>query len=69
MIVAQDGGPKKPSIFAGMTKEEKELKIREMQKAAREKRMAEDAKNARENEQARARMDKELAAAKRIAEE
>ena len=50
MIVAQDGGPKKPSMFAGMTKEEKELKIREMQKAAREKRMAEDAKNARENE-------------------
>jgi len=31
--------------------------------------MAEDAKNARENEAARAKMDKELAAAKRIAEE
>ena len=50
MIVAQDGGPKKPSIFAGLTKEEKELKIREMQRQAREKRMAQDAANARENE-------------------
>lgn len=45
MIVAQDGGPKKPSVFEGMTKEEKEIKIKEMQTKAREKRMREDAAN------------------------
>ena len=69
MIVAQDGGPKKPSVFEGMTKEEKAAKIKEMQTMAREKRMKEEAANARENEANRARMDKELAAAKRIADE
>ena len=52
-----------------MTKEEKAAKIAEMQKMAREKRMKEDAANAAENERNRARMDKELAAAKRIADE
>ena len=36
---------------------------------AREKRMKEDAANVAENERNRARMDKELAAAKRIADE
>ena len=30
MIVAQDGGPKKPSAFAGLSKEEKAAKIAEM---------------------------------------
>ena len=71
MIVGQQPGTKasKPSIFAGMTNEEKAAKIKEIQTQARAKRMAEDAKNARENEAARAKMDKELAAAKRIAEE
>ena len=69
MIVGQDGGPKKPSRFAGMSKEEKEAAIREMQREAREKRLKEDAANKAENERNRARMDKELAAAKRIAEE
>ena len=43
MIVAQDGGPKKPSMFAGLSKEEKAAKIKELQTAAREKRMKEEA--------------------------
>ena len=63
------GGSGKPSAFAGLTKEEKAAKIKEMQAKAREKRMKEEAENAAENERNRARMDKELAAAKRIADE
>ena len=69
MIVSQDGGPKKPSKFAGMSKEEKEAAIKEMQRAAREKRMKEDAANAAENAASYAKAQKELAAAKRIADE
>lgn len=69
MIVGQDGGPKKPSKFAGMSKEEKEAAIKEMQRAAREKRMKEDAANAAENAASYAKAQKELAAAKRIADE
>ena len=30
MIVGQDGGPKKPSAFAGLSKEEKAAKIAEL---------------------------------------
>ena len=63
------GGSGKPSAFAGLTKEEKAAKLKEMQRVAREKRMKEEAENAAENERNRARMDKELAAAKRIADE
>ena len=71
MIVAADpnAGPAKPSAFAGLSKEEKAAKILEMQKMAREKRLKEDNANRAENERARARMDKEMAAAKRIADE
>mmetsp|Transcript_4189 Transcript_4189/g.5574 ORF Transcript_4189/g.5574 Transcript_4189/m.5574 type:complete len:130 (+) Transcript_4189:473-862(+) len=69
MIVGQDSGPKKESVFAGMTKEEKAAKIKEMQTMAREKRMKEEEANRIENERNRARMDKELAAAKRIADD
>ena len=69
LIVGQDSGPKKESQFAGMTKAEKEAKIRELQAQARAKRQKEEAANRAENERNRARMDKELAAAKRIADE
>lgn len=70
-LVGQDesAGPKKPSIFEGMTKEEKMAKVQEMQRQAREKRLAQEAKDRAENERNRARADKELAAAKRIADE
>ena len=73
MIVAQGeggaGGSSKPSQFAGLSKEEKAAKIKELQAQARAKRQKEEAANAAENERNRARMDKELAAAKRIADE
>ena len=73
MIVEQGGaggaGGGKPSQFAGLSKEEKAAKIKELQQQARAKRQAEEAQNARENEANRVRMEKELAAAKRIADE
>ena len=74
MIVSQSegggaAGSGKPSQFAGLSKEEKAAKVAELQTKARAKRQAEEAANAIENEKNRARMDKELAAAKRIADE
>lgn len=72
MIVAQSeggGGSSKPSAFAGLSKEEKNAKMKELSAMARAKRAAEDSKNAAENEANRVRMDRELAAAKRIADE
>ena len=72
MLMAQgEGGAAsgKPSQFAGLSKEEKDAKIKELSAKARAKRLAEDTKNAAENEMNRVRMDKELAAAKRIADD
>jgi uncharacterized UBP type Zn finger protein len=62
-------GEQKKSAFAGLSKEEKAMKIKDLQTAARAKRMKEDAANAFENEEARKKMDKEIAAAKRISDE
>lgn len=42
MIVGQDESAKKPSQFAGMSKEEKAAKIKEIQAQARAKRLAEE---------------------------
>jgi len=69
MIVGQDSsaGPAKP--MSNLTKEEKLLKVKELQESIRKKRAIEDEKNTRENEAARRIADQEMAKAKRINEE
>lgn len=64
VIVAQQEKPK-----SNLTLEERMEKAKELQARVRAKRMADDAKLARENEEARRIGDKELAAAKKLAEE
>lgn len=57
------------SMFAGLTKEEKLAKAKELQQQIRARKAKEEAAMAFENEQARKKADKELAAAKRLADE
>ena len=56
-------------MFAGLTKEEKLAKAKELQAQIRARKAKEEAAMAFENEQARKKADKELAAAKRLADE
>lgn len=62
-------GGNKNSAFANMTKEEKAVAAKELQKKLREKRIKEDEENKAANAKAYAEAQKELAKAKKINDE
>ena len=67
VIVGQEEGSSKPK--SNLTKEERAAKAKDLQEKARAARQAREAKMEFENEEMRKRADRELAAAKKIADD